>query len=509
MKNFLMVTILTVILSTTNLYAETYVSGTIVNETWNSSGSPYYVEGDILVAGLTIEPGVRVEFLDNYVFEVAGVLTAIGIEEDQILFTAAETNENGWQGIFFNYSSPGSEIAYCTIEESINSGIRIDNSNPTIRNCKIINNLNSGSDNIYGGGIYSNSSLVLSNCYIANNSVSASGGTHPHTKGGGIYVDGSLTLENCTIENNTAKAGVYNSLTTAYAFGGGIFINGQLSVRNSSIKGNLAEGRGTGGGTGHGRGGGLYAAGEATISNCILYNNSSVGITYNVVESNSRGGGFYLESGTATLNNCTVSDNKYHGVYNGGGVLSAMNSIFWENTLSQIFGNATVTYSDVQDGYEGDGNINSNPIFNDCLKILPGSLCIDAGNPDPQYNDVCLPPSLGGVRNDMGAHGGPGACQWCVPKFSANLTKGDAPLLVNFTNQSTGTLDSWNWSFGDGSTSNEKDPSHIYTHPGLYNIALTVTCSCTEGSYIETKTGFITVLPNRSMPWIPLLLLDD
>lgn len=34
--------------------------------------------------------------------------------------------------------------------------------------------------------------------------------------------------------------------------------------------------------------------------------------------------------------------------------------------------------------------------------LQPGSPCIDAGNPDPQYNDP------DGSRNDMGAYGGPG-----------------------------------------------------------------------------------------------------
>ncbi|MHA2100651.1 MAG: choice-of-anchor D domain-containing protein, partial [Candidatus Kariarchaeaceae archaeon] len=41
-----------------------------------------------------------------------------------------------------------------------------------------------------------------------------------------------------------------------------------------------------------------------------------------------------------------------------------------------------------------------------------GSQCIDAGDPDSSYNDVCFPPSLGTERNDMGAHGGPGGCGW-------------------------------------------------------------------------------------------------
>ena len=62
------------------------------------------------------------------------------------------------------------------------------------------------------------------------------------------------------------------------------------------------------------------------------------------------------------------------------------------------------------------GNIGFNPVFtglgctdND-LNIAPGSPAIDSGNPDSIYNDVCIPPSQGTVRNDMGALGGPGAC---------------------------------------------------------------------------------------------------
>jgi len=227
------------------------------------------------------------------------------------------------------------------------------------------------------------------------------------------------------------------------------------------------------------------------------------------------GGGIYVYDSSSDLSviNSTIYYNSADfggGIFVEDGTVTILNSILWANNVDQIAGNAEVTYSDVQDGYEGDGNINVNPIFNGCLQILPGSQCIDAGNPDFQYNDVCLPPSLGGVRNDMGAHGGPGACQACVADFSASPTKGVAPLIVNFTNQSTGTVDSWNWSFGDGSTSNEKNPSHTYTDHGAYNVTLTVTCLCLEGSYKETKTDHIKVAyPFKAMPWIPLLLLDE
>jgi hypothetical protein len=78
-----------------------------------------------------------------------------------------------------------------------------------------------------------------------------------------------------------------------------------------------------------------------------------------------------------------------------------------------------VTYSDVQDGAAGTGNISSNPAFAEdgsvyCpLYILDGSPCVDAGDPSPAYNDGCFAPvgtALGGPQNDMGVGGGPLGC---------------------------------------------------------------------------------------------------
>lgn len=68
----------------------------------------------------------------------------------------------------------------------------------------------------------------------------------------------------------------------------------------------------------------------------------------------------------------------------------------------------------------------------------------------------------------------------------------DAPGTVNFSNTSSGpgTL-SYNWEFGDGATSDQKEPSHTYAQKGIYSVKLTVTSSegCTQtavrGSYIN------------------------
>ena len=95
-----------------------------------------------------------------------------------------------------------------------------------------------------------------------------------------------------------------------------------------------------------------------------------------------------------------------------------------------------------------------------------------------------------------------------VADFSANPTKGPAPFTVSFTDQSTGSITSWEWDFGDGSASNIQNPSHTYTAIGTYTVSLTV--AGPEGSDTNTKADYIKVSsPGKAMPWIPLLLTDD
>ncbi len=58
--------------------------------------------------------------------------------------------------------------------------------------------------------------------------------------------------------------------------------------------------------------------------------------------------------------------------------------------------------------------------------------------------------------------------------FAATPTSGNEPLTVQFTDQCTGTVNSWAWDFGDGETSNERNPSHTYASSGTYTLTLTV-----------------------------------
>lgn len=62
-----------------------------------------------------------------------------------------------------------------------------------------------------------------------------------------------------------------------------------------------------------------------------------------------------------------------------------------------------------------------------------------------------------------------------VARFSANQTRGQEPLTVNFINDSYGNITSYSWDFGDRSNrSSERNPTHIFRLSGSYDVTLTV-----------------------------------
>jgi len=85
-----------------------------------------------------------------------------------------------------------------------------------------------------------------------------------------------------------------------------------------------------------------------------------------------------------------------------------------------------------------------------------------------------------------------------VAEFIANTTSGNAPLAVGFSDQSTGSPVSWQWSFGDGATSSEQNPEYTYTNAGTYTVSLEVTNP--DGSNTATKTDYITVTSDIQAP---------
>ena len=84
------------------------------------------------------------------------------------------------------------------------------------------------------------------------------------------------------------------------------------------------------------------------------------------------------------------------------------------------------------------------------------------------------------------------------PVFSASPTSGKTPLTVNFTDHSTGSPNSWNWTFGDGTYSTEKNPVHIYREPGKYSVTLTL--NETGNPNRVMKSDYITVSNGNEAP---------
>ena len=91
-----------------------------------------------------------------------------------------------------------------------------------------------------------------------------------------------------------------------------------------------------------------------------------------------------------------------------------------------------------------------------------------------------------------------------VASFIDDPILGSAPLTVQFTDLSEGSPTSWSWDFGDGGSSTDRNPSHIYSAPGSYSAILTVANEI--GTNISTG-GVITVLsPGASQsPLSPLV----
>ncbi len=268
-----------------------------------------------------------------------------------------------------------------------------------------------------GIGILNGIKPVIKNCIITNN-------TAEYT-GGGIFIaaSSSATILNCTITDNYSGS-----------HGGGL-LSSDFSdpvIKNCVFSGNSANyiSGGFGGG-----GAALYRS-YALFENCIISDNTSTG----------PGGGVYLynDPGSPTFINCTFVDN--HSNEGGGGLAdfrtgdsSVMNCIFWGNTATpgaQLWvrdgpwSELTVSYCDVQGGlaavyvYPGGilnwlaGNMDTDPLFETKgdYELADGSPCIDAGNTDSSYDDLCFPPSKGADRNDMGTYGGPGACGGSGPE---------------------------------------------------------------------------------------------
>ena len=223
------------------------------------------------------------------------------------------------------------------------------------------------SDNSYHVVIGANNA-ILDGFMIAGGNANLQQGMYT-SSGGGMFNDSSNpTVINCTFSGNSAN------------YGGGMYNwSGSPTVINCVFNGNSAPA-----GEYPGCGGGMYNGSNSAI----IINSTFIGNT------GSYGGGmFNYYSGSPTITNCTFRGNlaDYGGGMDNGNSSSPTinNCILWGNTAPygpQIYNfdnsNPNITYSDVQGGTPGTGNINADPLFTgpDDLRLQAGSPCIDAGN---------------------------------------------------------------------------------------------------------------------------------
>jgi gliding motility-associated-like protein len=90
------------------------------------------------------------------------------------------------------------------------------------------------------------------------------------------------------------------------------------------------------------------------------------------------------------------------------------------------------------------------------------------------YDVSVITTSLTGCKDTMTIPGGIKTGHKPVARFSADIRNTCASTPVNFTDESTGNITSWEWDFGDGTVSSERNPSHVYEDTGWIKVILKV-----------------------------------
>jgi hypothetical protein len=537
-KIFLILFILTV--ATMTASAETIIPEGNVSGTWTASGSPYLVEGEITIANgalLTVEPGVDVIFQGHYKFIVNGMLEAVGTENDSICITAADTSD-GWHGLRFydlNLQPDSSRLVYCEITYGRSSSD------------------SAAGDDKNGGAVFcSNSSILrIQYCTIRDNRTGdvegvtgIPGGTGESTvsgHGGAIYCTGSspFILNNSICYNRTGNAtggnggdgdpgGTGGSAESGcggaiYCVEGSPFIDGNSIFSNST--GTATGGPGGDGELlvmwGHGGAGGSAISGGGGAG---FLNNSDATLSNNLVYDNSTGDGIGGQGGVGVFDEGSnpaiggSGGSAGSGTGGGGGAINLNNSdaLLFNNSCFDNFcgngiggdggnggnalGGSFGTYGghggDGGDGFGGQGGVleladsdaqlSNNMLFNN----VGGS---GSGGQGGHGGDAwTFPSSWGGDGGDGGD--GVGGDGGAVYLSNSNSQFSNFTFSQNDCGMGTGGYGGWG---GQGQVSGSTGDPGVGS-PGEFVI------ECTLGSFLQVDNSIIWNNPEQALNGSPL-----
>lgn len=223
-----------------------------------------------------------------------------------------------------------------------------------------------------------------------------------------VWIEPGSYFENITLKNGVVvKSRLGPKVTIIDGRAAAVVVNAANLDRSAVLEGfTITNGKGsiiTGGGIN-------LDLSAATIRNNIISGNDPYGIWHrgfqsawvegNLIIGNKEQGFGANNSQTIFINNTVVGNPE--GVHAVGFYVPSpviVNCIFWDNGQDLAF-TAAATYSDIQDGDPGTGNISADPLFidsiNDNYHLQAGSPCIDKGDPGLRDPDR--------TRSDMGAY---------------------------------------------------------------------------------------------------------
>jgi predicted outer membrane repeat protein len=266
--------------------------------------------------------------------------------------------------------------------------ILLDRADATISDCVFTNNTAETGGAIFQVDYHRSRYLFLADCTFSGNTSYVGGGAVLSVTGETIGL-GTLLATGCVFTGNDGGLGPGAvgsvQLQAAYI---NCFFAGNVS---DFIAGGLGEG-----------------SEQTTLINCVFSRNES-----------GMGGGATVGGAGAHFINCTVAGNLGGGVLRGQSdqPIALTNCVLWGNSPWQIwvdFTEAMATFSDVQGGWPGTGNIDADPLFvdpgTDNVRLSYGSPCVNAGDngalPPGTTADIDGNPRILDGIVDMGAYEG-------------------------------------------------------------------------------------------------------